>query len=44
MIDPLVRGGGKRLFANDGQLRSLHLVRSEPTTMGAVLATYALVD
>lgn len=42
MIDPVVLGGGKRLFSDDGQLRSLQLVRSQPTTTGAVLATYAL--
>jgi dihydrofolate reductase len=41
MIDPVVLGGGKRLFADDGQLRSLQLVRSQPTTTGAILATYA---
>jgi hypothetical protein len=28
MIDPVVLGGGERLFADDGPLRSLRLVRS----------------
>jgi dihydrofolate reductase len=41
MIDPVVLGGGKRLFPDDGQLRPLRLVRSQPTTTGAILATYA---
>jgi dihydrofolate reductase len=41
MIDPLVLGGGKRLFRDDGALRRLRLVKHEPTTTGAVLAAYA---
>jgi dihydrofolate reductase len=41
MIDPVVLGGGKRLFPEDGRLRPLHLVRSQPTTTGALLVTYA---
>jgi dihydrofolate reductase len=41
MIDPLVLGGGKRLFREDGALRPLRLVDSEVTTTGAILATYA---
>ena len=41
MIDPLVVGGGKRLFRDDGALRPLRLVDSEVTTTGAILATYA---
>ena len=44
MIDPLVLGGGKRLFPDDGALRPLRLVASEPTTTGAILATYAPAD
>jgi dihydrofolate reductase len=40
MIDPVVLGGGKRLFADDGRLRSLQLVRSQPTTTGALLLAY----
>jgi hypothetical protein len=42
MIDPVVLGGGKRLFLDDGALRSLRLVDSQVTTTGAILATYAL--
>jgi dihydrofolate reductase len=41
MIDPLVVGGGKRIFRDDGALRPLRLVDSQVTTTGAVLATYA---
>jgi dihydrofolate reductase len=41
MIDPLLLGGGKRMFPNDGSLRTLRLVDSEVTTTGAILATYA---
>jgi dihydrofolate reductase len=41
MIDPLVVGGGKRLFRDDGALRSMRLVDSEITTTGAILAAYA---
>jgi dihydrofolate reductase len=41
MIDPIVVGGGKRVFGNDGVLRQLRLVDSRVTTTGALLATYA---
>jgi dihydrofolate reductase len=41
MIDPLVVGGGKRVFRDDGALRPLRLVDSQVTTTGAILATYA---
>ncbi len=41
MIDPVLLGGGKRIFREDGSLRSLRLVDSEVTTTGAILATYA---
>jgi dihydrofolate reductase len=41
MIDPVVLGGGKRIFPEDGALKSLRLVESQPTTTGAILATYA---
>ena len=41
MIDPLVVGGGKRIFRDDGVLRPLRLVDSKVTTTGAILATYA---
>jgi len=41
MIDPVVLGGGKRIFPDDGALRPLRLVDSQVTTTGAMLATYA---
>jgi dihydrofolate reductase len=41
MIDPVMLGGGKRIFHEDGSLRTLRLVDSEVTTTGAILATYA---
>jgi dihydrofolate reductase len=41
MIDPLLLGGGKRIFRDDGALRSLRLVDSQVTTTGAILVTYA---
>ena len=41
MIDPVVLGGGKRIFGDDGALRSLRLVDSDVTSVGAILATYA---
>jgi dihydrofolate reductase len=44
MIDPLLLGGGKRIFGTDGALRPLRLVHSQVTTTGAILATYAAAD
>jgi dihydrofolate reductase len=41
MIDPLVAGGGKRLFGDDGALRPLRLADSQVTSTGAIIATYA---
>jgi dihydrofolate reductase len=41
MIDPVVVGGGKRLFRNDGALRPLRLLDSRVTTTGVIIATYA---
>ena len=41
MIDPVMLGGGKRIFRDDGSLRPLRLVHGEVTTTGAILATYA---
>lgn len=40
-IDPVVVGGGKRLFRDDGRLRSFRLVSSQVTSTGVILATYA---
>jgi dihydrofolate reductase len=44
MIDPVVVGGGKRLFRDDSALRPLRLVESQVTTTGAILATYASAE
>jgi dihydrofolate reductase len=41
MIDPLVVGGGKRIFRDDGVLRPLRLVEHKVMTTGAIVATYA---
>jgi dihydrofolate reductase len=41
MIDPVVLGGGKRIFNDDGLLRQLRLVDGQITGTGAILATYA---
>ncbi len=41
MIDPVVLGGGKRIFRDHGSLRPLRLVDSQVTSTGAILATYA---
>jgi dihydrofolate reductase len=40
MIDPVIAGGGKRMFRDDGVLRKLRLVDSRTTTTGAIIATY----
>jgi dihydrofolate reductase len=41
MIDPVVLGGGKRIFSDDGLLRQLRLVDGQVTGTGAILAKYA---
>ena len=41
IIDPIVVGGGKRIFHDDGALRRLRLVDSEVTSKGSVIARYA---
>ena len=40
MISPVLVGGGKRIFPDDGALRPLRLVDHE-VTAGAIIATYA---
>ena len=40
MIDPVVLGGGKRFFDENGQLTPLRLVDGQVTSKGAILATY----
>ena len=44
MVDPLLVGGGKRIFRDDGRLRPLRLVDGRLTTTGALLATYVPED
>lgn len=39
-VHPLLLGSGRRLFADDGALAKLHLVKSVPTTTGVIIATY----
>lgn len=41
MISPVLVGGGKRIFPDDGALRPLRLVDHEVTETGAIVATYA---
>jgi dihydrofolate reductase len=41
MIDPLIVGGGKRIFRDDGALKPLRLLDSQVTSTGAFLARYA---
>jgi dihydrofolate reductase len=43
MIDPVVVGGAKRIFPDDGELRPLRLVDGQVTSKGAILATYVPV-
>jgi hypothetical protein len=41
MISPAVAGGGrKRLFADDAALTKFALVEAQPTSSGALIATY----
>ena len=42
MIDPLVLGGGKRIFSDDGARRSFRLEDGQVASTGAFLATYVL--
>ena len=44
MIDPLVLGSGKRLFADDSSRLPLRLTESRVTNTGAILAAYARED
>lgn len=41
MIDPVLLGGGKRIFRDNGVRRPLRLVDGQVTSTGTVLATYA---
>jgi len=44
MIDPVVVGGGKRLFGDDGALHTLRLTESTITTTGAIMTTYVPLE
>jgi dihydrofolate reductase len=40
LIEPIVLGGGKRLFPDDGQARTLDLITSTTSTTGVHICTY----
>jgi dihydrofolate reductase len=42
MIDPILLGGGKRIFPDDNAMRAWELSSSKTTSTGATLATYVL--
>jgi dihydrofolate reductase len=42
IVDPVIVGGGKRIFPEDGTMRPLRLVESEMTSTGGFIATYAM--
>jgi dihydrofolate reductase len=44
MVDPVLLGGGKRAFHDDGRMRLLRLVDCRQTSTGALLLTYTRVD
>jgi dihydrofolate reductase len=43
MIEPILLGGGKRLFPDDGQARRLELVSTSTSTTGVHICTYRSV-
>jgi dihydrofolate reductase len=40
MIEPILLGGGKRVFPDDGQARTLELVSVTPAATGVLICTY----
>jgi len=40
MIEPILLGGGKRIFPEDGMARPIQLVRSVTTATGVLVCTY----
>jgi dihydrofolate reductase len=41
LVNPVLVGGGKRIFPDDGALRTFRLVEHEVTSNGTIIATYA---
>ena len=44
MIEPILLGGGKRLFPDDGHARALELVSTRTTATGVLICTYRPAD
>jgi dihydrofolate reductase len=44
MIEPILLGGGKRLFPDDGSARALELVSATTTATGVLICTYRPAD
>ncbi len=44
MIEPVILGGGKRLFPDDGTLRNLELVSTVTSSTGVHICTYRRAD
>jgi dihydrofolate reductase len=44
MIEPILLGGGKRLFPNDGSPRPLELVSATTAATGVLICTYRPAD
>ena len=40
MLEPILLGGGKRIFPEDGRARRLELVSAKPTSTGVLICTY----
>jgi dihydrofolate reductase len=40
MIEPILLGGGKRIFPGDGRARPLELVSATPAATGVLICTY----
>lgn len=40
MLEPILLGGGKRVFPHDGRARALELVSARPTATGVLICTY----
>jgi dihydrofolate reductase len=40
MIEPVLLGGGKQIFPDDGEMRTLELVSTVPAATGVIVCTY----